>query len=218
MTTPARRRRSGLIAIVVLLLPELAGCGGIFSQPPQRQLYRLTPNFAFPAGLPPVAAQLVVGLPTAPSGLDTARIALSRSPVSLDYYADAEWTDRLPALVQGNLVEGFEKSAAIPAVGPESLGLRADFELETEIRDFEAVYDSPGGPPHVLVRFNAKLVRLPERKIVAQTSVSRQEGAAAGAIPEVVRAFDGALGGAVQQVVMWTLANPALSSGRGSAR
>jgi cholesterol transport system auxiliary component len=203
----------GLIAILSLV-PLLASCG-LLSAAPTRQIYRTDPSFAFAAPLPHVATQLVVALPSAPAGLDTERIALSRAPVSLDYFADAQWTDRVPFLLQTALVDGFEKSAAIPAVGPESLGVRGDFVLETAIGDFEAIYDSPDGAPRVVVRVNTKLVRLPERRIVAQMSVSREAKAAANALPEIVRAFDQALGGAVAEIVGWTLGNRALSERRG---
>jgi cholesterol transport system auxiliary component len=219
MTAHPRRLPSSLIAILVLvplLAPGLAGCGGLFSDAPKRQLYRVTPTFAFPAGLPHVGAQLLVATPTAPAGLDTARIALSRSPEALDYFADAQWADRVPYLVQTALVDGFEKSAAIPAVGADRGGLHADFVLETEIGNFEAIYDSPDGPPRVSVKLNAKLVRMPERKIVAQWSVSREAKAAANAVPDIVRAFDQALGGAIGEVVTSTVTNRALSEKRGS--
>jgi cholesterol transport system auxiliary component len=215
MTAHSPRFQCCLIAILSLV-PLLAGCGGLLSDVPKRQLYRVTPTPAFAAGLPHVGAQLLVAAPTAPAGLDTARIALSRAPVLLDYFADAEWTDRVPFLVQTALVEGFEKSAAIPAVGPESLGLRSDFILDTAIGDFEAIYDSPNGPPRILVKLNAKLVRTLERRIVAQISVSREANAAANALPEIVRAFDAALGGAIQEIVTWTVSNRALSERRGS--
>ena len=215
MTAHPQRFPSCLIAIL-MLAPGLAGCGGLLSDPPKRELYRVTPTVAFRAGLPHVGAQLLVATPTAPAGLDTARIALSRSPVSLDYFAGAEWTDRVPYLVQTSLVEGFEKSAAIPAVGPDRGGLRADFVLETAIGDFQAIYDSPDGPPRISVRLTAKLVRIPERKIVAQISVSREAKAAANAVPDIVRAFDTALGGAIEEVVTATVTNPALSERRGS--
>jgi len=199
------------ITAIAALVPLLAGCGGILSSPPDRQLYRVNPTLAFPARLPHVAAQLLVATPMAPAGLDTERIALSRSPVSLNYFADVQWADRAPFLVQTALVEGFEKSAALPAVGPDNGGLRADFVLETEIRHFEAIYDSPDGLPRIAVALDAMLVHMPDRSIVAHTSVSREQSAAANAVPDIVRAFDGALGGAVEDVVTWTVTNPALS-------
>jgi cholesterol transport system auxiliary component len=205
-------RRGGaarLFAVAVGL--ALTGCGGILSEAPKRQLYRLEPMLSLPAGLPHLAAQLLVGVPAAPAGLDTARIALTRSAVSLDYFADAEWTDRAPLLLQAALVDAFEKSGAVAAVARDSVGLRADFVLETELRDFQAVYDSPAGPPHVSIGLTAKLIKIPERKIVAQISVERQAVAAANDIPAVIRAFDEALGAAVAEAVSRTVTNPGLS-------
>ncbi len=90
--------------------------------------------------------QLLIDLPLSPAGLDTARIALTRSAVSIDYFADSEWTDRAPLLVQTALVQSFENSGAITAIDRESVGLRADFILKPEIRHFEAVYDSSERP------------------------------------------------------------------------
>ena len=204
------------LVAILSLIPLLADCGGILSAAPQRQIYRTNPTFAFAVPLPQVRAQLVVAVPSAPAGLDTERVALSRAAVSLDYFADAQWTDKAPFLVQTALVEGFEKSGAIAAVGPESLGVRADFVLDVAIGDFQAMYDSPDGAPRIVVKLNAKLIGMPERMIVGQMSVSREAKAAANALPEIVRAFDQALGGAVQEIVTWTVTNRALSERRGA--
>ena len=216
MNRSTPRSRVCLIALAALL-PLLAACGGLLSGPPQRDLYRLNPAIAFPPGLPQVKAQLLVAIPSAPSGLDTARIALSRSPVSLDYYANAEWTDRAPFLVQAALVEGFQKSAAVPAVAAESGGLRADLLLDTAIRDFQAMYDSPNAAPRVVVALDARLVQMPSRKIVAHTVVRRAARAAANTLDAVVQAYDAALGEAAVDLVRWTVSDPALSAGRASA-
>ena len=216
--SPPRSRRALRLAAVLALLPLLAGCGGLLPSPPERQLYRLRPRLALAAPLPHVAAQLLVATPSAQAGLDTRRIALSRTPLSLDYFAGAEWGDRAPFLVQSALVAGFEKSGAIAAVGTEG-SVRADFVLDTTVRDFEAVYDSPNRPPHVRVGLTAQLVRMRDRSILAQTTVTREAAAAANTVPAIVAAFDGALGGAVENLVGWTLtrlSNPALSRHRGS--
>lgn len=215
MSRHPHRRLLGRLGVVLLLPLLLVACGGLLSGPPERQLYRTDPTFAtFPAGLPRSPAQLLVATPSAPAGLDTARIALSRTPVSLDYFADAEWTDRVPFLVQTALVEGFERSAALPGASSNSADLRADFVLETSVRDFEAVYDSPKGPPRIAVGLNIQLVRMPERNIVGHTAVRREATATANGIDDIVRAFDTALGGAAGDAVTWTVGNPALSQWR----
>ena len=209
-----RSRRLRLLAVLSGL--ALSGCGGLLSEAPKRQLYRLEPALAAPAPLPRLPVQLLVALPIAPAGLDTSRIALSRTDVSLDYYYDAEWTDRAPLLVQTALLDAFEKSGALAGVARDSAALRADLVLETELRDFEAVYDSPNAVPRVSVGFTARLIKIPERSIVAQTTIARQASAAANEIPAVVRAFDEALGAAADELVRWAVTNAGLPRRRTS--
>ena len=209
MTWPAARLSRRFVPIVIVL--ALAGCSGLFGGSAPAHLYRVTPKSTYPANLPHRAVQILVDAPLAPAGLDTARIALSRSAVSIDYFADSEWTDRAPLLVQTALVESFENSNTVNAIDRESVGLRADFILKTEIRHFEAVYDSPNGPPDVWAAINVRLVNPSNRDIVAQSSFERRQQASANDVPNVIAAFDEALGGVMKDIVVWTVTNPALS-------
>jgi cholesterol transport system auxiliary component len=217
MTQPRRPMARWFVpGLAIGLAALISGCGGIFSDTPHRPLYQLKPAVNFGAPMRPIAAQLLVALPTAPTGLDTARVALSRASMSLDYFADAEWADSAPIIVQSALIDAFEKSGAVPAVGRDNAGLRADFILETELRDFTAVYDSPNGPPRVTVALTLKLIKIPERKIVAQQRVIRQQPAAGTTIPDIVNAFNAALSGTVEEAVRWAVGIPALLSSRPS--
>lgn len=189
----------------------LAGCASLFVATPPGHLYRLSADGSSLPGLPRVAAQLLIDQPQAPAGLDTSRIALSRSPLSLDYYAGSQWTDRVPDLLQDLLVTAFENSGAIAAVGRTGAGLRGDFILATEIRHFEADYDAAAGPPLVRVTLIARLVSAPRRTIVAQARFDRRVRAAGTGVPDVVAAFDAATDAVLRDIVVWTLGNPALS-------
>jgi cholesterol transport system auxiliary component len=205
------------VAAVLAVLPVLAACGGLLPKPPERQLYRLSPLPTLPASVPRVPAQLLVATPTSLSAFDTARIALSRSAITLEYFADAEWADRAPFVVQAALIDAFEKSRAFSGISSEASGLQADFVLATEIRDFAAIYDSPNGPPRVRVQLNAELIRMPGRKILAEKVVTGEATAGGNDIAGIVQAFGGALGTAVTDLVTWT-AGAALSPRRGSLR
>jgi cholesterol transport system auxiliary component len=209
MTWRADRRSRRLVPSVFVLV--LAGCSGLLGGSAPTHLYRLTPKSTYPPNLPHRSVQLLVDVPLAPAGLDTSRIALSRSPVSIDYFADSEWTDRAPLLVQTAILQSFENSKAITAIDRESVGLRADFILKTEIRHFEAVYDSSSGPPETWVAINARLVDPASRDVVAQSSFERHQRASANDVPSIITAFDEALGGVMKEIVVWTVANPALS-------
>lgn len=199
-------RRSALLAALGF---GLAGCSSLLTDPP-KPLFQLTPKSTYPAGMPHLSGQLLIDVPLAPAGLDTSRIALSRSPVSLDYFADGEWTDRTPRLVQTALLESFENSRTVSAIDRETIGLGADLVLKPELRHFEAVYDSPDGVPQIWVLLNARLVKMPERKIIAQQSFEARYPAAANKIGDIVVAFDEALGKVMKELVVWTVTNPAL--------
>jgi cholesterol transport system auxiliary component len=211
MTAPARLSRRWAPTIMAL---ALAGCGSLFGGNQPTQLYRVTPVRAFPPDLPHLSVQLLVDVPTAPAGLDTARIALSRSAVSIDYFADSEWTDRVPLLVQTDLLQSFENSKSINAIDRESAGLRADFILQTEIRHFEALYDTGEGAPVVWVAIVTRLVNPTSGDIVARNTFERHQPASENRIPAIVIAFDQALGGVIEDIVAWTARNPALSATR----
>ena len=182
-----------------------AGCTSLLPGPgvPPR-LFRLTPKSTFDSGLPTVDWQLVIETPVAPAGLDTTRVALHRNLTELEYYARANWTDLAPGMVQILIVESFQNSGRIVAVGRESIGLRADFVLKTELREFQAEYLQPG-PPQAHVRLNAILVKMPAREIVGSTRIDRTEPAQADTMSNIVGAFDAALGGALKELVTWTL-------------
>jgi cholesterol transport system auxiliary component len=202
--SPARR----LAAIVLLaagLGAGLGACGLIPQVSEPVQLYTLTPKTTFHASLPRVDWQLVVEAPTAPAGLDTARIALSRSAFTLDYYAKSAWTDNAPLMVQNLLIESFESTRSIVGVGREAIGLRPDFILRTDLREFGATYDGTDPVPTVVVRINGKLVEMPERRIVAFTTTERRIKAASGSFDDVLAAFDEALGGVFRDIVVFTL-------------
>lgn len=209
MTGSSRVTRRWVASVPVVVL---AGCASLFVATPGR-LYRLSADGAYPATLPRVTAQLLVDLPQAPAGIDTTRIALTRAPLSLDYYADSEWTDRVPALLQTALLASFENSKAITAIDRESIGLRADFILKTEIRHFEAVSDG-SAPPNVWVAMTARLVAMPQREIIAQASFERRVPAAANEVPAVVAAFNAAADAVIKDIVVWTVTNPALTGKR----
>jgi cholesterol transport system auxiliary component len=192
----------------------LAGCAGLFVATPPGKLYRLAAARNFPAGLPHVDAQLLIDVPQAAAGIDTNRISLSRSPLSLDYFADSEWTDRVPDLIQNLLLASFENSGAIIAIDSNAGGLSADFILRTEIRHFEAVYDNGSGPPRVWVEMIARLAAVRGRAIIAASRFEQRMPAAANDVPAIVGAFNTATDAVLRAVVVWTLSNPALSQPR----
>ena len=202
-------RFSGLRPIILSLVLSglLSACAGNLlpgagNDPPD--LYVLTPKNTFPDDLPTVNWQLAIPLPVADAALNTARITLRQNPISLEYYARANWIDTAPQMIQTLLVESFENSGKIVGVGRQSVTLRADYSLLTDLREFQAEYLG-AGPPRVRVRLNAKMVKMPQRTILATETFEFLEPAASSDLQAVVSAFDVALGKTFKRIVEWSL-------------
>ncbi len=64
----------------------------------------------------------------------------------IEYFADGSWTDTAPSLVQAKLIEAFEATNAILAVGRDAAGLKPDYILQSDLRDFQAEYQGGAAP------------------------------------------------------------------------
>lgn len=201
---PGGRKR---FAIMTLALLGLSACGSLLpGGGPPPNLYTLSPKTTFSQDLPNVSWQLVVEEPSAAGGLATQRIALRTNLLELDYFAGSRWTEGAPRLVQTLLVESFENTGKIVAVGRQSIGLRSDFNLKSELREFQAEYiNGENAAPSVRVRLNAKIIRQPRREIMASKNFEAVFPARNASMEGIIEAFDEALGKVLKRMVEWTL-------------
>ena len=194
--------RQVIIASVLAL--TLAGCAELpFNRPPS-QLFVLSPKSTYDTNLPRVSWQLSVDVPVAEAGINTSRIAVRRSPVRLNYFEGVNWSDIAPRMVQTLMIESFENSGRIVGVGRQNVALRSDYALVSDLREFQAE-TLTGSAPRVRVQINAKLIRLPQRVIVAGASHEAIVTAKGDGIDNIVNAFDDALGKVLKKVVTWSL-------------
>ncbi|AWK88824.1 ABC-type transport auxiliary lipoprotein family protein [Azospirillum thermophilum] len=184
----------------------LASCVAALN-PTAPSLYTLTPHTAVDPSIRKADWQLLVETPVAGAAIDTPRIALARSATSVDYFADVSWADRVPNMVQGLIVQSFEDSGRIVSVGRDTVGLRSDFVLKSELRDFQAEYSTPGAtvPDRVHVRLSAKLVAMPRRTIEAGETFEAVVPVRGRAFTDVIAAFNEALGTVMGGLVPWAL-------------
>ncbi len=193
---------AGLLALTA----GLSACG--FDLPgsgPAPDIYDLSPKSSFDEDLPRVDLQLIVEEPSSARGIDTDRITLRPSPIEIKYFAGARWVDRAPRMVQILLVESFENSGKIMAVGRQSIGLRPDFSVKSDLREFQAEYFEKDGLPRIHVRLNVQLVKMPEARIIASRTFDQIEPASGKEITAIVQSFDETLGKVMRRSVEWTL-------------
>ena len=188
----------------------LTGCGGLFGPPPAPAIYVLRPDFPAPAAAPAKPAwSLAIMRPSAPASLDTDRIALLQPDGILDYYADAQYPDSLPGVVQTVLLNAFEASAAPAAVARDSDALHADYNLLVDIKDFQANYSVRDGVPEARVTLTARLATAHGRAVVGSVTLSQHAPASANSVGAAAQALQQALAAAASGIVAWALSFPA---------
>jgi cholesterol transport system auxiliary component len=201
------RRRFFLLGSAALLL---SGCaGGLIGPPPAPELYVLHSDMTADADAPAAAWQLVISVPEAPESLDTSRIALINAPNTMDYFAKSQWTDRVTLLLQSLLVEAFQRSGKIKAVGRDTAGLNPDYLLNLDVLDFEAFYAVPDTPPRIDVKVAATLMGARNHEVVQTMRSEHSVQASANDMTSITQAFTEATGAALREIVNWTLHAPA---------
>ena len=201
-----------VLPLLALLL--LGACSSLLpSSGPAPDLYTLSPATRFPDGLQRADWQLMIEEPSAVGGVDSNRIAVQPTPNEVRYFAEVRWVERAPRLVQGLLVESFERSRAIAAVERYTVGFKADYVLRSEIRDFQAELFGADAPV-VHVRLTAKLVRASRQDILWSRDFEARVPADSVTVTatDIIAGFDQALGQVMAELVAATLNGPA--SGR----
>jgi len=189
---------------LILSAAGLAGCGLVPDVNKPLTLYTVKPKLTLATQPAKVTWQLVVSEPSAERDIDTTRIALTRTPNVIEYFADGNWSDTAPRMVQAKMIEAFESTNAIVAVGRDAAGLRADYILQSDLRDFEADYTNGAATAHV--RLIAKLVQMPDRRITRTVSAEASAPAAGKDLAAIVTAFEQALGETLSKIVTGILA------------
>lgn len=182
----------------------LAGCVSLLPENTPATVYRLsTPE---PSGeLRNEAVIVGVQRPLTPRALSGAQIALSQQRGELVFAEGAEWITPVPRLVQDLIVESMDAfEPSLIASRPED-GVRAEFELATELRSFEANYlNGPDAAPTAVVRIRSRLIRMSDRRLIAVEAIGAQAVARSLRIGDIVAAFDAASQEAAADVAQWT--------------
>jgi len=201
-----RQRRRLLLGLCALPLLVLSGCGGLIAGKKGDRSHVFGLSDVQPPSGPPVDWQLAVADPTVSAVLNQPRIALQRADGQFAYFADASWSDRLAPLVRLVLLQSLGNSNRIKGLAEDTLTLRADYQLRTSIRNFQARYHAVGQPPEVIVEISAQLVRLPERVAVAAKRFEARRPAERDSLSAIAAALNDAFGEVQSEIVAWTFA------------
>lgn len=197
--------------VLTLVLAALGGCTGLdtlrqASKP--NDLYLLTPKSTFSSSLPRIQKQIVVEEPTATAAVNTDQIAIQPTLLQVQYLPRARWVDRAPLIVQALMVESYENSGKVAAVGRSTVGLRADYVIAPDLREFQGIVTQNADGTttvQIEVRINIKIIDEYSDKIIASDSFQENVVAASDQTPDLVEAFDTALGRTMRDAVEWSI-------------
>lgn len=150
------------------------------------------------------AGQLVVVTPTALAALDTERILVEPAPGQITYLPEAQWSDRLPALLQARSIQAFENGSKLRRVARPGDGIQPDYQLNLDIRTFGVKVTA--GAPEAVVELSAKVIGVTAGKILAarvftaRVPVTNMNGAG------VTAALDAASNKVLTDIVVWASA------------
>lgn len=186
--------RSQRLVACLLLAGGLAACSGTASIDTFDLSGPKVEATARPAGV-----QIVVADPVVDRALDTDRIVVRPKPTEIAYFAGAQWSDRLPRLLQSRLVETLEASGRFRAAGRPGQGMAADRRLVVEIRSFDYLPSES----RVAVLLSVKLMDDRSGRITAARVFEGSAPTSGDGAPAVVSAFDTATARVLTDIAAW---------------
>jgi cholesterol transport system auxiliary component len=221
MRPALRLGASGALAVLVsacsMLLPTRAL--DVYRLPqPQRAEYSLTvapsqqeaprhSNIDAPAKAP-VLLRIRTEAPS--SVLAGERIIVMPTADTVEAYRGARWSDPASVMVCARLIDAFANDGRFIALAGDDDTLDVTFELDTQLRAFQAEYR--GGKPVVHMEIDARLIDFGMHNVIATHRFVVETIPAAADVGAVVQSFGDATDALSAQLVTW-LAGVALPHG-----
>jgi cholesterol transport system auxiliary component len=189
MINLSRTLHLGAVSICVVVL--IAGCASLARRVPPATLYGLGQS---PSGANrtqtehrtggPVAPILIVGIPHAAAGFDSARIVYVRGPDQRRFYANSEWIDTPSRLLSPLIVTRIADGGSFRAVVAAPSAVAVDLRLDTEIVLLQQEFGANSSQVRLHIR--AYLVVERSRRLIAwkdfEATVPAESEDAAGAV------------------------------------
>ncbi|MFO1107986.1 MAG: ABC-type transport auxiliary lipoprotein family protein [Bradyrhizobium sp.] len=189
-------RNTGKLDGIVAGLERMTGA----STPPPKTVYNLQAAAAPAAPGKPLKGQLAIPEPTTVVALDTQRIVFSPANDSAEF-ANAQWADTIPRLLQARLLQSFENYDIAHAPLRNADSAEVDYQLLIDIREFQVV---DGPRPEARIALSARLVNK-QGKVMAARIFSASKAVDKVDPPAVVAAFDAAFADIARELIAWAV-------------
>lgn len=182
----------------------LSGCVSLLPESEPTTLYRLDTAGLASDTSGSAAIPVLVRRIGAPRGLAGDRIAIQRGD-AIAYMAGARWISPAPQLVESAILDALYADAPLLDPARPEDGVNARYELDLELRRFEARYDQgEGAAPLVAARVRARLIDRDTRGLVAARTIEAEERAGENRQGAIVAAFGVVSERAGRELANWT--------------
>jgi phospholipid/cholesterol/gamma-HCH transport system substrate-binding protein len=196
--TDSLARNSERVDGIVAGIERMTGGG----TKPQNAVFDLTAATTFPAFEKASFELLFVQYPTAPNTLGQDKILVRGQDGLRPVSPDAKWNDMLLDQVQSRIVQSFENAGFLKHVARPIEGANADFQLVTDIRDFQI---ASAARPSADVEYSAKILN-GDGRIVGARLFKASVAAKSVDAPDAAAALDTAFRQTLPDLVIWTSA------------
>lgn len=182
----------------------LSGCAGLFGgEEDSFQVFMLNARSAISSPALPTSGVLIVQVPRAQPGYDTRRIAYSRGPLSIAYYANSEWADAPATMLTPLVVQALESSEAFSAVVAAPARARANLLLELDL--IQLRQDFSTSPSRAQLALRATLVDVSGRRVLSTRLLQAESSAPSEDAEGGVIAANAALGEVLTSLVAFVM-------------
>lgn len=192
---------------IILFVFLLSGCVSLLPPAvPRPKSVMLDPVFKFSPHLKSVKWSLVVEQPLARDPLDSKRIILNiendKGIRTLEPLADVEWNDRLPLLLQQQLISAFEKSGKITGVGQNEEDFQAHLSLQINMKAVEIILTG-STQQKALIELSARLISKKDRKVIAQRTFKKLSPIAERTQKAFLQSYQHVFGEMISEIITW---------------
>lgn len=193
------------VLTVMAATAVLGGCA-LLSTPDPVQLYRFGGGTITTGAAPVGATQVQMRRIEMVEAAQGDRI-LTLTGAEAAYLQGARWVSPAEQLYSDSLEAAFaSQSTSVRLIGLREL-TPATRTLDVDVPTFEARYASAGAAPVVVIEARARLLRLPERTVVAEERFHVEVPASENRVGPIVAAFQSGVDDLNGQIVDWTESN-----------
>ncbi|MEM7694312.1 MAG: ABC-type transport auxiliary lipoprotein family protein [Pseudomonadota bacterium] len=186
--------------LALTLMAALAGCAG--SDNAIEAIYTISAD-ATPAAPSGTTSQLLVPEPRALASLGSNRIAVKPTPITLSYYPSVALEDTAPKVLQRVLLDTFQNTGRVRAVGLPGQSLLINFQVVTEIRAFQV---ETFGTNRARIEVSAKVLNDSNGRVRADRIFETEVAIPGDGPDQAAEGLNAAAQAISNDIVAWTLA------------